>query len=320
MKNVKILLNVVLIGTCVAWLSSCDNEGEVTIVDPTANLTGTDIDQTTFEPGETIDLTLEFTAPQGIAGVNWEFFDTNTNDPVGTKEFNNPDSDPDLADITSADTQGSVDLSIPVPEAANEGQFLTLVVEVADKSSANGATAQFTFTVDAGVNEYEAVLLGGYSNADFGSFYNAIEDTVYKYQGAQDNNGKVDFLFYYANTPLYTIASPDNTSAEDTWNTQQPTLAWPFTNGVENSTRFKPLSNDFDFEGTTTGTQVRNAYPEAGTAQSRVTNLQAGQKVAFQLDESRGTRFGIFEVVATSGDFGTERAITLNVKVQSSDN
>ena len=320
MKNIKFLFNVALIGTCVLWFSSCEDEGEVAIQNPTANLTGTDIDQTEFAHGETIDLTLEFTTPQGIGGVNWEFFDTNDDSRVGSKVFNNPDSDPDLDGITSADTQGSVDLSIPVPEEARDGQALTLVIEVVDKASAANATTQFSFTVVAGIENYETILLGGYTNADYGSFYNTIEDTVYKYQGAVDNDEKVDFLFYYADIPEYTIAAPDNTEAEDTWLTQQTTLNWPFAGGVENSTRFKLLDNSFDFEAATTAADVRNAYPETGTDQSRVTTLQPGQVVAFRLDESRGTRYGIFEVIATSGDFGTERSITLDVKVQSSDN
>lgn len=66
--------------------------------------------------------------------------------------------------------------------------------------------------------------------------------------------------------------------------------------------------------------EIRNAWLEQNNSavDTQVTALQVGDTFAFQLDESRGYRLGVAQVVSVEGTSGGR--ITLNVKIQTVDN
>ncbi|MBV6646490.1 MAG: hypothetical protein KI790_13625 [Cyclobacteriaceae bacterium] len=202
-------------------------------------------------------------------------------------------------------------------EQANSTATLTFIA--VDENSQTD-TVIYEVNIIQGIEEYTAILIGGFNNATLGSFYDAKDDSVYNYSPVNTtlaNQEKIDFIYYFADTPQYTLASPDNTEVQATWD-GQTTLAWPFSTETENSTKFKAVAQGFDFDGVATGAQLASAYSEVGDGLSRITGLSAGAVYAFQLDQSRGSRYGVLEVVTVEGN--SSGSIEINVKVQTEDN
>jgi hypothetical protein len=126
----------------------------------------------------------------------------------------------------------------------------------------------------------------------------------------------IDFLYYFADIPGRTIASPDSQAAQVSWEAQDGS-AYPFTS-VENSTRFKLTSAGTDFENISTNEEIANAFSEVGDELVRITDLQEGDMYAFRTDNSRGGRFGVFVVTSVEGN--SSGSITISVKSQTEDN
>lgn len=178
----------------------------------------------------------------------------------------------------------------------------------------------FTYSVDVNdvtFMEYETVLLGGQSNATVESFYNAVENKKYMYAAAKENAGLVDFLYHYGSTNGNVISSPDNAETRNTWNTLDPPK--PLT-GMDNTTRFKEMTTR-TYDEVINNTNLVNSYAENQNPElSRITQLAVGKSYAFKLGSTRGTRYGVIEIAQIQGTSGTDRTITLNVKIQAVNN
>lgn len=317
MRNWKFLLNIVLLSAGVIWFSSCDSEdddlpdvpiiGNIDVNPADDAIDGVIDNNIVVNSGENVTFTVDVTVAGGFNTARLLWATDAAATPVEVDVVNRNDM---------GVTAGTVTVNDIILTLTNVTESGFATIEIVDDA---GQSSFVDYTIEVLDTEtYQAVLIGGFLNANEGSFYNAVDNVVYKYQGAKDNDEKVDLLFYYAttttNSPNYTIAAPDSPEAQTTWTSQQSTLTWPLA--VENSTRFKPLGSTFDFDNTNTATQIENAYPETGADETRITNLQAGQMVAFKLDADRGAKYGVFRVESTAGTSGADRAITLTVKIQ----
>ena len=306
------------------FLASCGSD-DPEPVPPRVSITVTgDTDtQSTFDSNETLQFDISYVAEAGISSfIVTPVVDGN----VEPQNFFNPATDLGIDLSGPLANEGTFTFNYELNESL-AGTTVSLTLEIVDQMEGS-ASETVTFQVNAApaISEYTAVLLGGQLNGTTGSFYNSIDNSVYTIGSADNNDDLVDLIFYYVNTDglRSIIASPDNANVQTTFETDPddsgPLNApgWPLV--TEHSTRFKPLEASFDFDAAASSSDLENAYPEVGNNQERMVDLQLEQVFAFQTEVSRGSRYGIIEVASIDGTQGSERSITLNVKVQSTDN
>lgn len=315
MKNLfqKLLMLSIIASMAVLTVSCGEDDPELAapIVSVSTELNGTAVTGAlTAAPDDEITFNITATAE---AGFNTLTLYTSID---GADRTRSTDINRNDLNIAVGTVEASVTSTYTVPETLI-GSTIVFDFEVADETGKVGNTASVTVNVeDAGINNYTAVLIGGQVNSTLGSYYDAKDDQVMLTAAARDNNAKVDFIYYYLNTTANPntaiIASADNNEVQATFEANNVT--WPLT--TENATRFQPTAQGFDFDAVATSTALENAYSEVGTPESRVVGLAVGQVVAFQLDPTRGGLYGLFKVIEISGTSGSDRAITIDVKVQ----
>lgn len=200
-----------------------------------------------------------------------------------------------------------------IPDSLESTELYISWEVVDDENQVTSSSSDFHITVIAGVYSYETVLIGGFNNETLGSSYDAIGDSVYyasNLRNSATNQAKIDFVYYFANTPQRTIAAPDNAEAQTTWEAQN-TSAWPFGT-TENATRFVEAASSFDFASAKSA-ELGSAFGEVA-GESRITNLEVGDVIIFKTVQSKGSKIGAFKVTAVDGN--STGSITLSVKVQ----
>ncbi|AHM61916.1 hypothetical protein D770_18320 [Flammeovirgaceae bacterium 311] len=200
------------------------------------------------------------------------------------------------------------------PNAAEAGQAVTFDFVVVDD---NGKQSEHTFVVTVNeppINSYQTVLLGGQNNSSVPSFYNARDNASYLMAAAKNNKDKVDFLYYFGATNLATVAAPTNADAQTVYGATNLT-------GMNNATDF--VRTTAVFADITKASDIANAWLEkkSGSVATQVKDLKANDVFAFQLADARGYRIGVAQVVSVEGNYAsTAQKITLNIKIQSTDN
>lgn len=318
------LLNQLLFFSAIGglmFMASCGSDdsedpvpGPEIFVELTSGQTITD-DVVSAESGAELEFDVDISAPAGfntlrVSGQTGTILEVNRND-LGLD-----------AGVTVVPT---IPVTITLPDVTSTTN-ITLTFLAVDDANGEGVETVEVEVLALPVEEYTAVLLGGQLNSTTGSFYDVQTNTVHTIGTANDNDDNVDLVFYFVNSTdlQYMIASPDNSNVQSTFEADPdgsgPLNApgWPLT--VENTTRFKPLDGSFDYNSVLTSSDLENSYPEVGTEQERMLDLQVGQVFAFQLSPDRGDRYGIIEVASIDGTQGSNRSITLNVKVQPEDN
>ncbi len=314
----KKLLNQLFLFSAIGgtlFLASCGSDDPEPVAEVSITVTGDTDTQSNFDSDETVDFNIAYTSEAGISSF---VYTPSVDGNVQSEVILNPAVDLGL-DLTTQANEGSFNFGFELNETL-AGSQVSITFEIVDQTGGS-ASETVTFQVNAApaISEYTAVLLGGFQNANEPSFYNVIDNTTYTYSEAQNNSETTDLLFYYADTPGYTIAAPDNSQANTTLEAQTASGSLT-TFATRLSTRFKLLDGSFDYDAQTTSADLENAYPEVGDDQERITQLSAGQVFAIRTDNNRGTRYGVIEVESVAGTQGSERAITLNVKIQSVDN
>lgn len=308
----KLFRNALMLSAMAGTLffTACDDDGDEIAVDgPSLTLT-TQLEDA-YAEGDEVDLTYDFDAPGRIGQVIFELFID------GTSVLDSTVTETQLG-FTSEDTTGTFDFSFNVPEES-AGSTIVAEVTIIDRSNQQFVNDDAEFEVLEAVNTYTTVLIGGFNNLERGSFYDAISDSVYSassVRGSVANQGNIDFLYYFSDVSQRTIASPDNTEAQVTWDAQDDNT-YPFTQ-TENSTRFTIAAAGTNFDFINSNAELEDAFSEVGDETTRVTNLEEGDLIAFRVDNSRGSRYGIFQVVDVAGN--SSGSITIDVKSQSEDN
>lgn len=154
--------------------------------------------------------------------------------------------------------------------------------------------------------------LGGQENNAFGSFFATDTGLVY---GSVDLSAsvalqsKIDFVYFYGSTNGASIGAPSdatvavahtgNTSLPN-WSVKNTTL---FSSNVYTVAKYDSIIND----------SALIKIDSASFSSTLVPTLSADRVVAFK---TANGKIGMFKVISTEGDFGGNRAITINVKVQ----
>ena len=209
-------------------------------------------------------------------------------------------------------------------DAEDVGEDLSWTFEGVDDSDQK-AQKTFTASVEAAPVEvvvYTETLIGGQSNATLGSFYDAEENKVYKYAETRDtHSASVDFLFFYGDTNKYAIAAMDDADANTAFSAAlNVTNALSAIMPTKNATKFKVTTltaAQFDAIGDVDA--LASAYGEVAADASKVNNLEAGKVFAFVQASARGSKKGLVKVVKTDGTSGTNRSITVTVKIEPSE-
>lgn len=310
-KNTILLMNklfysfwsLMLMGAMVLT-TACGQEEDVTPEAPAITLSGvTDPTTATANVGQAVSFKVNIAAPGGFNVIR-------VDRTIGTGST--------VTHAEQAKTPGQTVTSYAydfsfTPTADMAGKAVTFDFVATDD---NSKQATHTFVVN--VNEpailsYTAVLLGGQSNPDKGSFYNAIDNTVYLMAAAKNNKAKVDMLYYFGATNKATISAPNSTDAKAVFGATD-------LEGMTNATEF--VRTTAVFENITKASEITSAWAEkkTGTIGAQVTDLSVGHTFAFQLAQGRGFRIGVAKVEKIEGTTDGTRSITLSVKLQSTNN
>ncbi|MEK6480276.1 fasciclin domain-containing protein [Catalinimonas sp. 4WD22] len=189
-------------------------------------------------------------------------------------------------------------------------------VATADLEADNGVIHAIGEVLLPDLTFYEAFLLAA-PDSDLMSetFFSSITGDVFTYNevaGTDDAiSASIDFGYYYGETNLATLASPD------AWPTNAALYGGLEEWGTRNNTDFR-LTNltteGFDIIAASQGERVAAEY-EIGTPYTntgRATALDEGLVVAFQTE---GGQFGLIKVVEIIGTDGSDDGIRLEVKV-----
>lgn len=305
MKKIAQNLHSILMAfAAILFLTSCGGDDEVTFALPTLNITAA-VGETPVTSGDEvvvgsrISFTVAITAEGGVNGLT----------------VNGTSYSRSQLGAEAGDTEATIIINSDLIAIGN-GEFVFQAVDDAGQVS-----AEQTFIVNViaqSVETYTQVLLGGFQNSTLGSFYNVVSNTVYTYNDAVTNSASVDLLFYYAATPMYTIAALDNAEADLTLETQTQTGDlddFP----TRNPTRFKTFLTVPDFDAISTVPELETAFngDAASSDQSRITQLSVGDVFGFTLATDRGSKIGLIKVSAVDDGSGggSTRAITIEVKV-----
>lgn len=182
--------------------------------------------------------------------------------------------------------------------------------EVTDSEGMSKAVT-FEISSEAVVKIYTAILMGGQMNTTVGSFWSSANNTVMKQADAIVNQAKVDFLYFYGTTNQATIAAVDDDQAAIAWNNL-------FNNWtVKNATRFNKVTG-VNWAGITEYNEELILQNATSLTASRANLLAVGDIVAFETaaTSTNPGKKGLFKVTAITGTSGTDRTITLEVKIQ----
>ena len=162
------------------------------------------------------------------------------------------------------------------------------------------------------VNTFSARMIGGQNNATLGSFFSTTSGNVITSSAAGADvalQASVDFVYFFGTSNQASIGAPNDTTVAvaHTGSTSLPT--WT----TKNATKFvKTTITAADFIASANDSLVKTI--DASTINASLTNmLAAGNVVAFK---TASGKLGLFHVQSVDGTTGTDRSITINVKVQ----
>jgi len=184
----------------------------------------------------------------------------------------------------------------------------TWVITITDKAGeTNNKSFNITTTAAAGdINTYTAVLMGGQANTTVGSYYATTTNTVMLQATAVVNQAAIDFVYYYGNVNMATLAAPDDVTVGG--GSGNLTLCENWT--VKNATRFATTNIlPADFDAITDDAAIVAAAASANLSKANL--LDQNDVIAFKTAAGKLGLIKVSQIV--TGDTGT---ITIDVKVQ----
>lgn len=162
------------------------------------------------------------------------------------------------------------------------------------------------------VNSYSAKMMGGQNNATLGSFLATNNGEVITSTAAGASTAiqaRVDLVYFYGTNNQASMGAP-NDSVVAIAHTGSTTLpSWT----TKNATKFvKTTITPAQFIASANDSLVKT-IDAATISGSFVNMLVSGNVVAFK---TAGGKLGLFHVQSVDGTTGTDRSITINVKVQ----
>lgn len=179
-----------------------------------------------------------------------------------------------------------------------------LTFTITDKDGQTAEVALVVTSVEA-ISTYTQKILGSYGNLTIGSSFASADGTVYKMADALTNASKIDWLYFYGNSDLATLAAPDDADAATIFTGTNGLANW----AVRNSTRFRLVSEGAVWDNILLSSDI--AAIATGTTATSVMQLAVGDIVAFK---TAGNKLGVLKVSDISGT--SAGTITYDVKVQ----
>jgi hypothetical protein len=292
MKKTRLILGIALIGL-LGFFTSCEEDETIPL--PTITFTN-DVDSVQLEPGDSAHtITGTITADGDLNYVKYfKVTDQGETQLDMVEEFDDPQN---------------YNFSYTVTDI---GQDMTIKVEVTDEENqtvSRNFDINFTPPEDV-INSYTEKILGSY-DANKGSSFASVDGTVYTWDDAKANSGKIDYLYYYGSTNGATLAAPNNSTAEDVY----PGLSnWE----IRNATKFKTtdLSTE-DFDGMSSKDDSQIVSAADGADQTAINSLSEGDVIAFLTASTseHPEKKGLVKVVTIEGTGGNS-TMEIAVKVQ----
>jgi len=186
------------------------------------------------------------------------------------------------------------------------------IFAVTDKAGVKSEISYNITTAEAAgeIYNYEATLMGGRDNTTVGSFWSSLNNQVMLQAVAENNKNKVDFVYFYGGTNHASLHAPANEYAN--------TEAWDnlFTTwSPRNATTFKTTSG-IDWASVANDAPI--VAQATGMTLTIISDLTVGQIIAFETATTSANpgKKGLFKVMAIEGTTGTDRTITLDIKIQ----
>ena len=268
----------------------------------TVKLNGVAVTSITAEAGKTVPVVVRF--DMGAQKDKLEKVKISTT--IGSQTFTVMDSTLNEGWFNGADKFHEEKYNVAVGQTIS-----TITFQAVDKKGRIGST-----TISVGPNgtvslePQRVVLLAGQLNttSTYGGFYSVMTDKTYKLEDAVFNAQYVDFVYYYGKTHEATISplsDPIFKSVDAAGKYDGPT-------NYDNIIRKFAFLNPTKFAVATGDDYTNGKMPSAALTAEGQRNLKVGDCRAFQT--VLGQR-GIFKVAKLEGTDGSNRSITLDVKV-----
>lgn len=169
-----------------------------------------------------------------------------------------------------------------------------------------------TPTTYGSINSYSAKLLGGQNNLTIGSFFATDSGSVISSTAASASvatQGRIDLVYFYGTSNQASIGAPNDTVVAVAHNGSTSLPNWT----TKNATKFYATSLSASaFTSSNNDSLIKSI--DATLYTSSLTNmLTVGKVVAFK---TAAGKYGLYHVSAIGGTTGSDRSITIDVKVQ----
>ncbi len=249
MKKFNYLL-IVMLALSISIISSCTKDEEK---DP-PTIVVTEQGSPTYEPGTSVTYHIVLAGNEDL--FDFWFVESQIGLPVS--EITNIQPSDAFDDMTFLEFKNNLtavnfDFTYNIPAAGVPGgSVITIDFSVMDKKDQE-TEEQVSFTVVApagDIDRFTAVLMGGQSNLDDGSFLDAHTGDVYLQAGADANQDLIDIIYYYGSTNKATLCAPSdatvggggtNLSLCESWTTPNITK---FETSAITTTEFDAMTDD----------------------------------------------------------------------------
>lgn len=162
------------------------------------------------------------------------------------------------------------------------------------------------------INTYSAKLLGGQNNATLGSFFSTSTGTVIGSVDAGASTtlqSSVDLVYFFGTTNGASIGAPNDATVATAHTGSTSLPNWT----IKNATKFVATSlTPANFIASMNDSLIKT-IDTATISATLVPQLTVGKIVAFK---TAAGKYGIYHVAAIGGTTGSDREITIDVKVQ----
>lgn len=169
-----------------------------------------------------------------------------------------------------------------------------------------------TPTTYGAISTYSAKMMGGQTNTSLGSFFASDSGIVYL-SGATGASaalqGRIDLVYYFGTANQATLGAPNDSLTNVAHENNSSLSTWT----VKNATKFyKTALTPVEFMLSANDSLIKTVDAASITASS-ANLLQVGSVVAFKTVAGKS---GLIHVGSIDGTTGSDRSITINVKVQ----
>ena len=274
--------------------TSCKDD-EVS-VDPSMSFQGAQGESISVDPGHEVSFNVLINMPAGFSSLQ-------ISKQGGIVEA------PEIITGAKGETNHTYTFSFS-PSIEEAGETIVYSFKAADKAGRELSKAYSIAVNRPVISSYTNVVIGGRFNKKIGHFYSMLDNQVYFYEEALKRPDRADFMFYYNQQMAFTMTAPSNEYARMIYGDIE--LA-----GLDNKTFFARSSADFS--AITKPDHIINAWNTSALEEPKtaIHFIEMGDVIVFKLDPTRGSRYGIAEVVEVFNDTADPktRKVTLRIKI-----